>query len=98
MCTLIFQGRICCTVTNPTGPGGGGSTPHPASNKGADANPLDDDGGLFDLKPPPAAKMEAGDHSRGPPPAQDYDESKIDDDLEKLLQHIKEEQQNSMVG
>jgi len=27
----------------------------------------------------------------------DYDDSKIDDDLDKLLQHIKEEQQNSMV-
>jgi mediator of RNA polymerase II transcription subunit 12 len=27
----------------------------------------------------------------------DYDDSKIDDDLDKLLQHIKEEQQNSLV-
>lgn len=27
----------------------------------------------------------------------DYDDSKIDDDLDKILQHIKEEQQNSMV-
>lgn len=27
----------------------------------------------------------------------DYDDSKIDDDLDKLLQHIKQEQQNSMV-
>lgn len=26
----------------------------------------------------------------------DYDDSKIDDDLDKLLQHIKEDQQNSM--
>lgn len=28
---------------------------------------------------------------------QDCDDSKIDDDLDKLLQHIKQEQQNSMV-
>jgi mediator of RNA polymerase II transcription subunit 12 len=28
----------------------------------------------------------------------DYDDSKIDDDLDKLLQHIKEEQQNSLVN
>lgn len=28
----------------------------------------------------------------------DYDDSKIDDDLDKLLQHIKQEQQNSMVN
>lgn len=33
------------------------------------------------------------DHARN----MDYDDSKIDDDLDKLLQHIKEEQQNSMV-
>lgn len=26
----------------------------------------------------------------------DYDDSKIDDDLDKILQHIKEDQQNSM--
>lgn len=26
----------------------------------------------------------------------DYDDSKIDDDLGKILQHIKEDQQNSM--
>lgn len=30
-------------------------------------------------------------------PIGDYDDSKIDDDLDKLLQHIKEEQQNSLV-
>jgi hypothetical protein len=33
------------------------------------------------------------DHGRN----MDYDDSKIDDDLDKLLQHIKEEQQNSLV-
>jgi hypothetical protein len=34
------------------------------------------------------------DHGRN----MDYDDSKIDDDLDKLLQHIKEEQQNSLVS
>ena len=33
------------------------------------------------------------DHVRG----MEYDDSKIDDDLDKLLQHIKEEQQNRIV-
>lgn len=65
----------------------GGTTPHPASNKPA-ATPMEDDSGLFDIKP----KMEP------PSRAMDYDDSKIDDDLDKLLQHIKEEQQNSMVS
>ena len=37
-------------------------------------------------------KMET-EHAR----TMDYDDSKIDDDLDKILQHIKEEQQNSMV-
>lgn len=49
---------------------------------------MDDESGLFDIKP---TKMEP-EHNR-----MDYDDSKIDDDLDKLLQHIKEEQQNSMV-
>lgn len=40
----------------------------------------------MDLKP---SKMDTQGH--------DYDDSKIDADLDKLLQHIKEEQQNSMV-
>lgn len=48
---------------------------------------MEDDSGLFDIKP----KIE-------PSRAMDYDDSKIDDDLDKLLQHIKEEQQNSMVS
>lgn len=51
-------------------------------------NPVDEEASLFpgiDLKPP---KMEG----------HDYDDSKIDDDLDKILQHIKEEQQNSMVS
>ena len=37
-------------------------------------------------------KLEVPDHGR----TMDYDDSKIDDDLDKLLQHIKEDQQNSM--
>lgn len=51
-----------------------------------------DDDSLFpgmDLKP---TKLEVPDHGR----TMDYDDSKIDDDLDKLLQHIKEDQQNSM--
>lgn len=63
----------------------GNTTPHPASNKPV-TTPMEDDSGLFDIKP----KIE-------PSRAMDYDDSKIDDDLDKLLQHIKEEQQNSMV-
>lgn len=43
----------------------------------------------MDLKP---AKLEVPEHGR----TMDYDDSKIDDDLDKLLQHIKEDQQNSM--
>ncbi|XP_034934643.1 mediator of RNA polymerase II transcription subunit 12 [Chelonus insularis] len=63
-----------------------------ASKPGTPSNrePIDEDS-LFpgiDLKP---AKLEP-DHGRG----MDYDDSKIDDDLDKLLQHIKEDQQNSM--
>ncbi|XP_014477352.1 PREDICTED: mediator of RNA polymerase II transcription subunit 12 [Dinoponera quadriceps] len=64
-----------------------------ASKPGTPSNrePIDEDS-LFpgiDLKP---TKLEVPDHGR----AMDYDDSKIDDDLDKLLQHIKEDQQNSM--
>ncbi|XP_046669089.1 mediator of RNA polymerase II transcription subunit 12 isoform X4 [Homalodisca vitripennis] len=79
MCTLISRGDL--NVANPPV---GSTTPHPASNKPA-ATPMEDDSGLFDIKP----KIE-------PNRTMDYDDSKIDDDLDKLLQHIKEEQQNSM--
>lgn len=66
----------------------GGTTPHPASNKPAPAGtPMEDDTGLFDIKP----KIE-------PNRTIDYDDSNVDDELGKLLQHIKEEQQNSMVS
>ncbi|XP_076661232.1 mediator complex subunit kohtalo [Halictus rubicundus] len=64
-----------------------------ASKPGTPSNrePIDEDS-LFpgiDLKP---AKLEVPDHGR----TMDYDDSKIDDDLDKILQHIKEDQQNSM--
>ncbi|KAG7209569.1 hypothetical protein KM043_015646 [Ampulex compressa] len=64
-----------------------------ASKPGTPSNrePIDEDS-LFpgiDLKP---TKLEVPDHGR----TMDYDDSKIDDDLDKLLQHIKEDQQNSM--
>ncbi|XP_034195865.1 mediator complex subunit kohtalo [Osmia lignaria lignaria] len=64
-----------------------------ASKPGTPSNrePIDEDS-LFpgiDLKP---TKLEVTDHGR----TMDYDDSKIDDDLDKLLQHIKEDQQNSM--
>ncbi|KOX75481.1 Mediator of RNA polymerase II transcription subunit 12 [Melipona quadrifasciata] len=64
-----------------------------ASKPGTPSNrePIDEDS-LFtgiDLKP---TKLEVSDHGR----TMDYDDSKIDDDLDKLLQHIKEDQQNSM--
>lgn len=64
----------------------GSTTPHPASNKPV-TTPMEEDPGLFDIKP----KIE-------PNRPMDYDDSKIDDDLDKLLQHIKEEQQNSLVS
>ncbi|KAL6442397.1 hypothetical protein ACFW04_002558 [Cataglyphis niger] len=64
-----------------------------ASKPGTPSNrePIDEDS-LFpgiDLKP---TKLEVPDHGR----TMDYDDSKIDDDLDKILQHIKEDQQNSM--
>lgn len=64
-----------------------GSKPNTPNNR----DQLDEDS-LFtgiELKP---AKMEVSDHGRN----MDYDDSKIDDDLDKLLQHIKEDQQNSL--
>lgn len=85
MCTLISRGDLL------TGGNVGHSAP-PHSNKPATPGNqgLDDD--MFagiDLKP---AKLEVPDHSR----PMDYDDSKIDDDLDKILQHIKEDQQNSL--
>lgn len=88
MCTLISRGDL--QSTNNIG------ICQPGSNKPADtpsgAGPSQaqvhmEDDNLFDLKPNVPEH-----HSRH----MDYDDSKIDDDLDKLLQHIKEEQQNSM--
>uniref|UniRef100_A0A8D9FIE5 Mediator of RNA polymerase II transcription subunit 12-like protein n=1 Tax=Cacopsylla melanoneura TaxID=428564 RepID=A0A8D9FIE5_9HEMI len=78
MCTLISRGDLPSAST-----GGNTNTTHPASNKPADTQPMEE----FDMKP---SKIEPQEH-RGMD-----DDSKIDDDLDKLLQHIKEEQQNSM--
>ncbi|KAI5713129.1 hypothetical protein M8J76_012279 [Diaphorina citri] len=78
---------MCTLISRGDLPSTGGNTTstHPASNKPADT-PMDE----FDLKPP--TKIEPQEHRGG----HMDDDSKIDDDLDKLLQHIKEEQQNSM--
>ncbi|XP_032453194.1 mediator of RNA polymerase II transcription subunit 12 isoform X4 [Nasonia vitripennis] len=80
MCTLISRGDLI------QGPAASkASTP---SNR----DPMDEDS-LFpgiDLKP---TKLDPQDHMRS---TNDYDDSKIDDDLDKILQDIKDVQQNSM--
>ncbi|KAF4529435.1 hypothetical protein B566_EDAN003531, partial [Ephemera danica] len=89
MCTLISRGDL---LSGPT-PAGAAATQQPPPNQnksqtGLDLDPRDDDSSLFagiDLKP---TQVRGG--------MGDYDDSKIDDDLDKLLQHIKEEQQNSL--
>ncbi|XP_073983833.1 mediator complex subunit kohtalo isoform X3 [Rhodnius prolixus] len=94
MCTLISRGDLLQinpqngATTNPN------STPGrpPNSNKSIETPTtqihLDSDPtALFDLKP---NKLQ--EHGR----AMEYDDSKIDDDLDKLLQTIKVEHQNSM--
>ncbi|XP_065336450.1 mediator of RNA polymerase II transcription subunit 12 isoform X5 [Cloeon dipterum] len=81
LCTLISRGDLL------TGPPAAQTGQQPAQNKNQGIGE-DEDSSLFagiDIKP---AQV------RGPLP--DYDDSKIDDDLDKLLQHIKEEQQNSL--
>lgn len=77
---------MCTLISRGDLPSSGGNnvTTHPTSNKPADT-PMDE----FDLKP---SKIEPQEHRGG----HMDDDSKIDDDLDKLLQHIKEEQQNSM--
>ncbi|XP_068629231.1 mediator of RNA polymerase II transcription subunit 12-like isoform X2 [Battus philenor] len=86
MCTLISRGDLI-SPTEPTSSGGsGGHTVAPPANSTGTNHNMDDD--IFagiDLKP----KMEEN-------VRMDLDDSKIDDDLDKLLQHIKEDQQNSM--
>lgn len=75
-------------VLHVTFSGGNYSNKPDTPGEGRNTQPVnEEEGSLFpgiDLKPP---KMEG----------HDYDDSKIDADLDKLLQHIKEEQQNSMV-
>ncbi|XP_059479681.1 mediator of RNA polymerase II transcription subunit 12 isoform X2 [Neocloeon triangulifer] len=81
MCTLISRGDLL------TGPPAAQSGQQQQQNKSQGIGE-DEDSTLFagiDIKP---AQV------RGP--IGDYDDSKIDDDLDKLLQHIKEEQQNSL--
>lgn len=86
MCALISRGDLLHSTSVISKPG------TPSNSR----DPMDEDSlfGGMDLKP---TKVEAPtvavvDHSR----VMDYDDSKIDDDLDKLLQHIKEDQQNSM--
>lgn len=86
MCTLISRGDL--NTSNPAGMAARSGITKQADTSGTSGH--DDDALPFDLKPP---KLE--DHSR----PMDYDDDcKIDYDLDKLLQHIKEEQQNSMDG
>ncbi|XP_048481682.1 mediator of RNA polymerase II transcription subunit 12 isoform X3 [Plutella xylostella] len=80
MCTLISRGDL----VSPTEP----ASSHPAAPAPAAPSNHNMDDDIFagiDLKP----KMEEN-------VRMDLDDSKIDDDLDKLLQHIKEDQQNSM--
>nr|CAD7412729.1 unnamed protein product [Timema cristinae] len=83
MCTLISRGDL-----NTGGPTHKPATPGDSRTGVGNPSLQDEDGSLF------PAKLEVQDHGRG----MDYDDSKIDDDLDKLLQHIKEEQQNSMLS
>ncbi|XP_030027679.1 mediator of RNA polymerase II transcription subunit 12 isoform X3 [Manduca sexta] len=84
MCTLISRGDLV-SPTEPTSTGGGHTVAPPANSTGTNHNMDDDIFAGIDLKP----KMEEN-------VRMDLDDSKIDDDLDKLLQHIKEDQQNSM--
>ncbi|XP_026323526.1 mediator of RNA polymerase II transcription subunit 12-like isoform X6 [Hyposmocoma kahamanoa] len=86
MCTLISRGDLI----SPTEPASSGTAnchtvAPPANSSGTNHNMDDDIFAGIDLKP----KMEEN-------VRMDLDDSKIDDDLDKLLQHIKEDQQNSM--
>ncbi|XP_072935735.1 mediator of RNA polymerase II transcription subunit 12 isoform X2 [Epargyreus clarus] len=87
MCTLISRGDLI-SPTEPastTNPGSSHTVAPPANSTGTNHNMDDDIFAGIDLKP----KMEEN-------VRMDLDDSKIDDDLDKLLQHIKEDQQNSM--
>ncbi|CAH2068907.1 unnamed protein product, partial [Iphiclides podalirius] len=83
MCTLISRGDLI-SPTEPASSSGHTVAP-PANSSGTNHNMDDDIFAGIDLKP----KMEEN-------VRMDLDDSKIDDDLDKLLQHIKEDQQNSM--
>ncbi|XP_045454352.1 mediator of RNA polymerase II transcription subunit 12-like [Melitaea cinxia] len=84
MCTLISRGDLI-SPTEPTSSGNAHTVAPPATSAGTNHNMDDDIFAGIDLKP----KMEEN-------VRMDLDDSKIDDDLDKLLQHIKEDQQNSM--
>ncbi|CAG9782847.1 unnamed protein product [Diatraea saccharalis] len=88
MCTLISRGDLI-SPTEPTtssNSGSGHTVAPPVNSTGTNHNMDDDIFAGIDLKPP---KMEEN-------VRMDLDDSKIDDDLDKLLQHIKVDQQNSM--
>ncbi|XP_062528646.1 mediator of RNA polymerase II transcription subunit 12 isoform X2 [Bombyx mori] len=86
MCTLISRGDLI-SPTEPTSTIGNSiqTVAPPASSSGTNHNVNDEIFAGIDLKP----KMEEN-------VRMDLDDSRIDDDLDKLLQHIKEDQQNSM--
>ncbi|XP_052753637.1 mediator of RNA polymerase II transcription subunit 12-like isoform X2 [Galleria mellonella] len=84
MCTLISRGDLV-SPTEPSSSGGSHTVAPPATSTGTNHNMDDDIFAGIDLKP----KMEEN-------VRMDLDDSKIDDDLDKLLQHIKEDQENSM--
>ncbi|XP_050541697.1 mediator of RNA polymerase II transcription subunit 12 isoform X2 [Daktulosphaira vitifoliae] len=87
MCTLISRGDLQSNNGGSQHSSNSKPTDTP-SGAGSTQGPAHiEDDNLFDLKPNVPEH-----HNRH----MDYDDSKIDDDLDKLLQHIKEEQQNSM--
>ncbi|CAH0406083.1 unnamed protein product [Chilo suppressalis] len=88
MCTLISRGDLISPTepTSTSNSGNGHTVAPPANSTGTNHNMDDDIFAGIDLKPP---KMEEN-------VRMDLDDSKIDDDLDKLLQHIKVDQQNSM--
>ncbi|KAJ8669737.1 hypothetical protein QAD02_000996 [Eretmocerus hayati] len=82
MCTLISRGDL---IQGP--PASKANTP---SNRG---EPMEEDSMFSGMELKPSSKLEPHDHMRS---TNDYDDSKIDDDLDKILQDIKDVQQNSM--
>lgn len=84
MCTLISRGDLV-SPTEPTSAGSIHTVAPPANSTGTNHNIDEDIFAGIDLKP----KMEEN-------VRMDLDDSKIDDDLDKLLQNINVDQQNSM--